>query len=191
MPTARTDPECTTQKVTSQSLPCRSHARCRAQFSRLTSFSRRARWASSAGSSRSEERSHERGKSSEAHPPERRRCAGGFLATFVLSVATDAALHAAVVSPLGERMSDPLFFLATAYRAVYTIAGGWVTARLAPHRPMRHALMLGAIGLVAATGLVATWGRPEFGPRWYPIAIVAMALPCVWAGAKLREWQSA
>lgn len=134
----------------------------------------------------------------EANPPRRilpsvGAVLAGFLVTFVLSVATDAALHAAVVyPPLGQRMSDPLFLLATAYRAVYTIAGGWVTARLAPHRPMRHALVLGAIGLVAATaGLVATWGRPELGPRWYPIAIVAMALPCVWAGAKLREWQSA
>jgi len=133
---------------------------------------------------------------SEPNPPRRvlpsiGAVLAGFIATFVLSVGTDAALHAAGVFPaLGRPMADSLFVLAMAYRAVYTVAGGWVTARLAPDRPMRHALALGAIGLVAATvGMVATWGRSELGPRWYPIAIVVMALPCVWAGARIRERQ--
>ena len=114
----------------------------------------------------------------------------GFLATFVLSVGTDAALHAAGVFPaIGQTMSDPLFVLAAAYRAAYTVGGGYLTARLAPHRPMRHALALGAVGvLVGTVGLLATWGR-GLGPAWYPIAIVAMALPCVWAGARLEERQ--
>lgn len=113
--------------------------------------------------------------------------AAGFVATAALSIGTDAVLHAAGVFPgLGERMSDPLFVLAAAYRAAYTVAGGWITARLAPSRPMRHALVLGVIGLLVGTvGLVATWGR-GLGPAWYPIAVVAMALPCVWAGAAIR-----
>ncbi len=113
--------------------------------------------------------------------------AAGFIATAALSIGTDAVLHAAGVFPgLGQPMSNPLFALAAAYRAAYTVAGGWLTARLAPSRPMRHALVLGAIGLLVGTvGLVATWGR-GLGPAWYPIAVVAMALPCVWAGAALR-----
>ena len=131
------------------------------------------------------------------HPPRRALAsagavAAGFLATFVLSVGTDAALHAAGVFPaIGQTMSDPLFVLAAAYRAAYTVAGGYLTARLAPRRPMGHTLALGAIGLVVATaGAVATWGRgPAFGPAWYPVSIVAMAVPCVWAGARLRERQ--
>ncbi len=129
------------------------------------------------------------------HPPRRALASvgavlAGFLATFILSVGTDAALHAAGVFPaLGQPMADSLFLLATAYRAAWTIAGGYLTARLAPHRPMRHALALGAIGMLVGTvGLLATWGR-GLGPAWYPIAIVAMALPCVWAGARLRERQ--
>jgi hypothetical protein len=114
----------------------------------------------------------------------------GFLATFVLSVGTDAVLHAAGVFPaIGQTMSDRLFVLAAAYRAAWTVAGGYLTARLAPHRPLRHALVLGAVGLLVGTvGLLATWGR-GLGPAWYPISIVAMALPCVWAGARLRERQ--
>ena len=81
-----------------------------------------------------------------------------------------------------------LFGLATVYRTIYTIAGGYITARLAPDRPMRHAMVLGAIGMAAATaGTVATWGLgPEFGPKWYPISLVVLALPSIWAGARLR-----
>ncbi len=117
---------------------------------------------------------------------------GGFAATFVLSVGTDAALHLAGVFPaLGQPVSGALLALATVYRAAYTVAGGWVTARLAPARPMRHVLALGAIGLVAAAaGAAATWNRPELGPHWYPVALVVMALPAVWAGGWLQERRS-
>jgi hypothetical protein len=42
-------------------------------------------------------------------------------------------------------MGDALFLLATAYRIVYGVAGSYVTARLAPDRPMQHALALGML----------------------------------------------
>jgi peptidoglycan/LPS O-acetylase OafA/YrhL len=114
----------------------------------------------------------------------------GFFATFVLSIATDLALHAAgVFPPWGQPMSDGLFVLATTYRIIYTLAGGYITARLAPGRPMGHALALGIIGSFAAiAGTVATWDKgPEFGPKWYPLALVVTALPCVWLGGKLAQ----
>jgi hypothetical protein len=84
-------------------------------------------------------------------------------------------------------MSDALFVLATMYRVVYTVGGGYLTARLAPERPMRHVIVLGCVGLVAATiGLVATWNSgPELGPKWYPILLVVTALPCVWLGGRV------
>ena len=41
-------------------------------------------------------------------------------------------------------MSDALFLLATVYRSLYAVAGSYVTARLAPHRPMKHALAGGS-----------------------------------------------
>ena len=37
-------------------------------------------------------------------------------------------------------MSNALFVLATVYRTIYTVAGGYITARLAPNRPMRARL---------------------------------------------------
>ena len=114
----------------------------------------------------------------------------GFFATFILSVGTDLLLHAAgVYPPWGQPMSNALFVLATAYRAIYTVAGGYITARLASNKPMGYVLTLGVIGLLAAiAGTVATWNKgPEFGPKWYPLALVVLAIPCVWLGGKLAQ----
>jgi hypothetical protein len=113
---------------------------------------------------------------------------GGFVVVVVLSLGTDLALHSAgVFPPWGQPMSDALFALATVYRTVFAVAGSYVTARLAPHSPMKHALIGGVVGLVLSTaGAVATWDKgPEFGPHWYPLALVATALPCAWAGGRL------
>ncbi|MCU1275764.1 MAG: hypothetical protein JWO48_3195 [Bryobacterales bacterium] len=89
-------------------------------------------------------------------------------------------------------MSDALLLVATAYRTVYAVAGSYITARLAPERPMQHALAGGVVGLVLSTvGAVATWNRgPAFGPHWYPLALIATAIPCAWAGGKLHGAQS-
>ena len=114
--------------------------------------------------------------------------AAGFVATALLSTLVDVVLHATGVFPgWGQPMSDALFVVATAYRVVFTVLGGFITARLAPARPMKHVMILGAIGIVAATaGTIATWEQgPEFGPKWYPIMLIVTALPCVWAGGRL------
>jgi hypothetical protein len=51
--------------------------------------------------------------------------------------------------------------------------------------------VLGLIGLaLSIAGAASTWNQgPEFGPRWYPLALVAMALPCAWLGGRLRSKQ--
>ena len=112
----------------------------------------------------------------------------GIATVVVLSTVADSILHGTgVYPPPGQPMSDGLFAVAAAYRILFAIAGGWVTAKLAPSRPMRYAMVLGAIGLVAGTaGVIATWGKgPEFGPTWYAPLVAATALPCVWLGARL------
>jgi multisubunit Na+/H+ antiporter MnhB subunit len=112
----------------------------------------------------------------------------GFVVVVVLSIACDALMHATGVFPaVGQTMSDSLFVLATAYRAVFAVAGGYVTARLAPDRPMRQAIVLGLIGTaVGAAGAIATWNRgPEFGPHWYPVLVALMSLPTCWLGGRL------
>jgi hypothetical protein len=114
----------------------------------------------------------------------------GLVAVVVLSLGTDLALHAAGIFPaLGERMSDALLVLATAYRTVYAVAGGYITARMAPNRPMQHALAGGLIGVALGTlGAVMTWNR-ALGPHWYPLALIVTALPTAWLGGKLRLMQ--
>ena len=113
----------------------------------------------------------------------------GFITVVVLSLGTDEALRVGIVPPLGRLTSNVLFALATAYRIVYNIAGSYLVARLAPNRPMQHALISGLVGLVLSiAGAIATWNEgPGFGPKWYPLALVVTAMPCAWAGAKLFE----
>lgn len=116
----------------------------------------------------------------------------GALAGIVLSIGTDMALYATDVFPkFGQPMVDSLLLLATAYRTVYGVVGSYITARLAPNQPMRHALVLGVLGLaVSIVGAVVTWNKgPAFGPHWYPLALVALAMPPAWVGGRLREMQ--
>jgi hypothetical protein len=122
------------------------------------------------------------------HPRTARRIGSvlaGLVTIFALSTATDMVLHATdIYPPFGETMSDSLFVLATAYRIVYGIAGCYVTARLAPYRPLWHSLALGVVGLVLSTaGSFVMW---DAGPAWYSLVIIAMPLPCAWMGGKLR-----
>jgi hypothetical protein len=114
----------------------------------------------------------------------------GIVAGVALTIGTDMAMAAkGVFPPVGHTMTDAPLLLATAYRIVYSIIGSHITARLAANWPMRHALAGGFIGLVVGiVGIVVTWNQ-GLGPRWYPIAVAAIALPCAWVGGKLREWQ--
>jgi peptidoglycan/LPS O-acetylase OafA/YrhL len=87
-------------------------------------------------------------------------------------------------------MSNGLFLFATAYRIVYAVLGSYITARLAPDRPMTHALAGGVVGLLLSiVGAISTWKRVELGPHWYPLALVLTALPCAWIGGRIREKQ--
>jgi hypothetical protein len=113
---------------------------------------------------------------------------GGIVVGAVASLGTDVVLHVlSIFPPWGAPMSDSMFVLATAYRLLYTVVGGYVTARLAPARPIKHAVIAGFVGVVAnAMGVLATWDRgPEFGPRWYPLVLLITALPCAWVGGRL------
>src|SRR5882672_5671185 len=56
---------------------------------------------------------------------------------------------------------------ATIYRSVFTVGGGYLTAALAPSRPMRYAVILGIIGIVASTGGAIAMIPRHLGPTWY------------------------
>ncbi len=116
----------------------------------------------------------------------------GIVAGIAVTIATDFALHAIhVFPPWDQRVPDGLLFLATAYRTVYSIAASYLIARLAPYKPVQHALVAGAIGtVVSIAGTISTWnGGPAYEPHWYPIALVVLALPCAWVGGMIRVRQ--
>ncbi len=118
----------------------------------------------------------------------------GIVVAVGLSILTDTLLRAAGIFPaLGVRMDNSLLLLATSYRTAYSVLGAYVTARLAPRRPMFHALIGACIGMVLSTiGAIATWNAgPQYGPHWYAIALVVLALPTAWAGGRVREAQIA
>jgi len=114
----------------------------------------------------------------------------GFLAGALLSIATDIILHAVhFFSPLGTPPGNGALAVATIYRAAFSVLGCYLTARLAPRNPMKHALILGALGVVvSAIGAAATWNRSaEFGPHWYPVTLIVISLPCAWLGGMLYQ----
>ncbi|HLJ87250.1 MAG TPA: hypothetical protein VKZ53_10530 [Candidatus Angelobacter sp.] len=112
----------------------------------------------------------------------------GLLVGLVLTLGTDAVMHATHVFPaLGFTMSAGLFVLATAYRSVYSFLGSYVVARLAATRTMSYALALGVMnGITCVVGTAVTWNRgAQFGPKWYPLSLIVLAMPCAWLGGKL------
>jgi hypothetical protein len=117
--------------------------------------------------------------------------AAGVLTIIVVTTLVDIGLHLVhVYPPMGQPMNDALALLASSYRLIISIAGAYLTARLAPDRPLRHAIILGYVGVVLGlVGVVATWNL-GLGPRWYPISLVVVAIPQCWAGGKLFEWRA-
>jgi hypothetical protein len=110
----------------------------------------------------------------------------GIVLVVALSVGTDLMLQHSVLPAMNTAAtSPPLLGLALAYRTLFGVLGGYVTARLAPSRPMTHAMVLGILGTLAAIGgVVAMW---QFGNHWYPIALAALALPQTLLGARLAR----
>jgi hypothetical protein len=114
----------------------------------------------------------------------------GVVVGIVLSVGTDMALYTVGLLPApGQPATSGPLALATIYRTLYGVLSSYVIARLAPNRPMGHALAGGLLGLVVCIlGAVTTWNQ-NLGPHWYPVALIVLAVPQAWAGGKLRVAQ--
>jgi hypothetical protein len=108
----------------------------------------------------------------------------GLTAGTILSVVTDMLLvKSELFDPSG--LNHPSHFVITAillYRFIFNITGCYLTARLAPGKPMQHALVSGTIGfLISITGAVLMWNQ---APHYYNIILVLTALPAAWIGGK-------
>jgi len=115
----------------------------------------------------------------------------GVLVLVGVTTLVDIVLHATgVFPPMDQPINDALALLATSYRIVISVGGAWLTARLAPDRPMKQAIILGSVGVVLSlVGVVATWNL-DLGPRWYPISLAVLAIPQCWAGGRIFEMQA-
>ena len=115
----------------------------------------------------------------------------GVLVIIVVTTVVDIVLHATgVFPPMDQPINDVLALLATSYRVIISIGGAWLTARLAPDKPMKHAIILGSVGTgLGLVGVVATWNL-GLGPRWYPISVAVLAIPQCWIGGKIYQMQS-
>ena len=110
----------------------------------------------------------------------------GFASIVVLSYATDAVLEGSGVLPYDNlNVAWPLIVGVIVYRLAYSVLGCYIAARLAPDWPMRHALVLGGVGLVLSIlGTVVTWNM-NLGPAWYSLTLVACSVPSAWLGGRL------
>ena len=111
----------------------------------------------------------------------------GIITGAALSIGTDKILEKAGFFP----PQQPGLFLwwmlliALLYRGVYTILSGYVTAKLAPQNPLKHAVILGIIGVVVTIlGSIANWDKSA---AWYPVALILITLPCTWLGGKMMK----
>ena len=116
----------------------------------------------------------------------------GVLFIIIITTLVDILLHAIkVYPPMTVPLTDSLAVVASSYRLVIGVLGGWVTAKLAPRNPMKHALILGLVGIMLGTaGVIATWNA-GMGPRWYPVSLVILAVPQCWLGGKIFTMQAA
>ena len=116
----------------------------------------------------------------------------GVLVIIGVTTLVDIVMHVmGFFPPMDQPITNALALVATFYRIVIGVGGAWLTARLAPDKPMKHAMILGYVGVaLGLVGVVATWNM-GLGPGWYPIALVVLAIPQCWAGGRIYEMQAA
>lgn len=108
----------------------------------------------------------------------------GFLLVVILSILTDFVLEKAnlMKQPFDQNPSWLIIFVVL-YRSLFAIFGAYLTAKLAPRRPMRLAMVGGAIGfIISLAGAIIMWNTP---PKWYPVSLVLTTLPCAWLGGRI------
>tara|TARA_R100001143_G_scaffold63594_1_gene73159 strand:+ start:14920 stop:15321 length:402 start_codon:yes stop_codon:yes gene_type:complete len=114
----------------------------------------------------------------------------GLLIIFVLSIAADTLLKITGILPWDHLfVSTGLILFVLFYRAVFSLIGCYIAAKLAPSKPMKHALILGVIGVVISS--IGAIVAADLGPGWYAWTLAAISMPIAWLGGKLHEKQAA
>jgi hypothetical protein len=110
----------------------------------------------------------------------------GLVFIVITHTTTDAVLQTAGVLPKGNLfVGIRLILIVITYRAIFSLIGCYLTARLAPNNPMTHALTLGLVGLLLSS--VGAIVAADLGPAWYAWTLAAISLPIAWLGGKVYE----
>ncbi|GAB1344882.1 hypothetical protein [Gemmatimonas sp.] len=113
--------------------------------------------------------------------------ATGFFLIALLSFGTDFAIRAAMPALFdgeGRTTSVTVLVLTIGYVGLYATIGCYLAARLAPREPMRHALVLGVLGLLF--NLIGTWFAWSTAPLWYHAVSLALVMVWAWTGGRMR-----
>jgi hypothetical protein len=112
----------------------------------------------------------------------------GFLFIAVLSFCSDILLRVTFPDDIdvqGEIVRVRVLALSLISAAVYATVGCYLTARLAPSRPMWHALLLGVLVLVfTIINADLLW---LLAADWYRLASLLIVMPCAWLGGWVAE----
>ena len=112
----------------------------------------------------------------------------GFLLIGALSFGATALMKVAMPGALTARTeSVPVLLLVMTYVAIFAVAGCYITALIAGRSPMKHALVLGVLGLIF--NVVGTIDRWDTMPAWFHVTSLLLVMPYAWLGGRLRELQ--
>lgn len=109
----------------------------------------------------------------------------GFTLGVILSVGTDFLLDKLGIMSMQnfKENSSIIVALIIIYRFVFNVTGCYLTAKLAPNKPMKHVIIIGIIGtILSLLGSFAMWDKAI---PFYNIAIILISLPSAWLGGKL------
>jgi hypothetical protein len=111
---------------------------------------------------------------------------GAFLLVGALIVGTTTAVTGAAPQYFGEGGSTRhagVLLLMQLYVFVYATLGCWLAARLAPSKPMRHAMVVGWLGL--AYNVVGTYFAWGLYPAWSNVLGLLLVMPAAYLGGLL------
>lgn len=109
----------------------------------------------------------------------------GFVLGAVLSVGTDFILDKLGIMSMENFRQTPFFIILVViiYRFTFNVTGCYLAARLAPNKPMKHAIIMGIIGtVISLAGSISMW---ESAIPFYNISIIVMSMPSAWLGGYL------
>lgn len=108
----------------------------------------------------------------------------GWIANAMLVGVTEVLLWMGMRSA-GGKLPLRYYVIDLIFQCCYTVVGGYLCCLIVDGS--RRAAMVGLIALglvIGGLSLPASWPRE---PHWYRIALLAVWLPCVWIGWRLRE----